>query len=628
MTSGNAAIDTMPAGSRPEGIRESTRAKAREVLALVDGQGWSVAAVSERTGFTEARIRQLLTIARAEQPVDQTSEAPALVPRKKISRRTMLDRAWVTMHIDRRLWAMDRGVRSFWFEVVMTLHQLGDPDGLQIGRYGDGFESRAEFASAHGGTEADLEALFRRSLLVSLANGGIAIPSDLGLRPWGRPPAVSSLVPAATQRSHARGAAKGPIPGQRAFVMGMPGGRTASQAPSTNFDASFEGEHANICADDGEVGANICADDDREIANFGANGGEVFLAGATSTTTEEFESLGGGTGYRATGENLRARENLRSDENLRADPGVSVAEAPAWVTLGTELVETAGIRRTLTVSEAELVRGWLENGATPDILRGVFHTVLSRGNCPLNPALSYFDGAVMDALAAGKRTTVSTPTISLGAKDVPETPEIATAWERDDPENPALVTAWAKIRSQLRSEVGDADYRNWLRPMTLRAKDGDEVEISLPSGFVRDWVRDHHGVRVNALWQAEYPAVRRVNFCVRDPGRGELPTVSAVTAEPETLAPPAASAPCLADRILKDRLIAVFEQSRDRDVPGAFQSPLFDAFRQACCDPVAEKAANEWLDQMEAWHRASPDFEACPAPFPIWMEGRARLRLV
>jgi hypothetical protein len=84
----------------------------------------------------------------------------------------------------------------------------------------------------------------------------------------------------------------------------------------------------------------------------------------------------------------------------------------------------------------------------------------------------------------------------------------------------------------------------------------------------------------------------------------------------------------LTDRILKDRLMAVFEQSRDRDVPGAFQSPLLDAFRQACGDPVAERAANEWLDQMEVWHRAAPDFENCPAPFPAWMEGRTRLRLV
>jgi hypothetical protein len=216
------------------------------------------------------------------------------------------------------------------------------------------------------------------------------------------------------------------------------------------------------------------------------------------------------------------------------------------------------MRRPLAISEAELVRGWLENGATPDILRGVFKTVLAREYCPLNPALSYFDGAVMDMLAARTRRPVSAAPPHSDAKNVPESPEIATAWERNDPQNLALATAWTKIRDQLRAEVGDADYRNWLRPMTLRGKDGDEVVISLATGFVRDWVRDHHGVRVSALWQAEYPSVRRVSFCVRDPGRGPEPVTrtdvegtpaSVGTSEPETSVPPATSVKSLTDRL-------------------------------------------------------------------------------
>src|SRR4051794_25570584 len=84
--------------------------------------------------------------------------------------------------------------------------------------------------------------------------------------------------------------------------------------------------------------------------------------------------------------------------------------------------------------------------------------------------------------------------------------------ERDNVEQPQLASVWARIRGLLQAEVGDAEYRNWLRPMTLTGLFGDEVAISLPTGFVRDWVRDHHGARVNALWQAEYPAVRRGAF--------------------------------------------------------------------------------------------------------------------
>ena len=103
--------------------------------------------------------------------------------------------------------------------------------------------------------------------------------------------------------------------------------------------------------------------------------------------------------------------------------------------------------------------------------------------------------------------------------------------ERENVEKPQLASVWARIRGQLQAEVGDAEYRNWLRPMTLNGLDGDEVAISLPTCFVRDWVRDRHGARVNALWQAEYPAVRRVDFVVDDTARSVAEAVAEVVAE-------------------------------------------------------------------------------------------------
>ncbi len=86
-------------------------------------------------------------------------------------------------------------------------------------------------------------------------------------------------------------------------------------------------------------------------------------------------------------------------------------------------------------------------------------------------------------------------------------------------EKPQLAMTWARIRGLLQTELGDAEYRNWLRPMTLAGVEGDEIAVTLPTRFVRDWVRDHYGARVTALWQAECPTVRRVDFRVGDPAR-------------------------------------------------------------------------------------------------------------
>ena len=71
---------------------------------------------------------------------------------------------------------------------------------------------------------------------------------------------------------------------------------------------------------------------------------------------------------------------------------------------------------------------------------------------------------------------------------------------------------WARIRGRLQTEVGDVEYRTWLRQMTLGGVDGDEVTVRLPTRFLRDWVRSHYGDRLNALWHGENPAIRRVEI--------------------------------------------------------------------------------------------------------------------
>jgi chromosomal replication initiator protein len=83
-----------------------------------------------------------------------------------------------------------------------------------------------------------------------------------------------------------------------------------------------------------------------------------------------------------------------------------------------------------------------------------------------------------------------------------------------------LAAQWASVRGRLQGEVGDVEYRAWLRQMTLVGLDADEITITLPSRFLRDWVRSHYGDRLTALWQAENRRVRRVE--IRVGGRTQI----------------------------------------------------------------------------------------------------------
>jgi chromosomal replication initiator protein len=101
---------------------------------------------------------------------------------------------------------------------------------------------------------------------------------------------------------------------------------------------------------------------------------------------------------------------------------------------------------------------------------------------------------------------------------------------------PQLAAQWARVRGRLQSEVGDVEYRTWLRQMTLTGMDGDEITVRLPTRFLRDWVRSHYGDRLTVLWQTENRAVRRVD--IRVGGGAQISGLAEqVHAAPEPAAP-------------------------------------------------------------------------------------------
>jgi chromosomal replication initiator protein len=110
-----------------------------------------------------------------------------------------------------------------------------------------------------------------------------------------------------------------------------------------------------------------------------------------------------------------------------------------------------------------------------------------------------------------------------------------------------MAACWARVRGRLRKEVGEVEYRTWLRQMTLTGIDGDEAVVVLPTRFLRDWVNSHYGDRLRALWQAEDPSIRRIDIRVAQPNGAEAETVLA--AEMQDASAAAEDAPGLAESL-------------------------------------------------------------------------------
>ena len=72
------------------------------------------------------------------------------------------------------------------------------------------------------------------------------------------------------------------------------------------------------------------------------------------------------------------------------------------------------------------------------------------------------------------------------------------------------ANSWARVRGKLRAEMGETAYRNWLKKLTFLQIRGHDVELAVPTRFVRDWIVAHYQDRLRSLWQAENPALRAV----------------------------------------------------------------------------------------------------------------------
>jgi chromosomal replication initiator protein len=163
---------------------------------------------------------------------------------------------------------------------------------------------------------------------------------------------------------------------------------------------------------------------------------------------------------------------------------------------------------------------------------------------------------------------------------------------------PQIAAQWARIRGRLQSEVGDVEYRTWLRQMTLAGIDGDEVTVHLPTRFLRDWVRSHYGEKINQLWQLENARIRRVDIRVGGSRIGLAEDLSVPPDLPQPVATEPAPAPQPArapSARISDDLAAPLDPKFSFD---SFVVGKPNEFAYACARRVAERPASAGFNPL------------------------------
>ncbi|MBT3170307.1 MAG: chromosomal replication initiator protein DnaA [Rhodospirillaceae bacterium] len=101
--------------------------------------------------------------------------------------------------------------------------------------------------------------------------------------------------------------------------------------------------------------------------------------------------------------------------------------------------------------------------------------------------------------------------------------------------HPLHEEQWSAIRAHLQEELGDAAFRSWLKPLSLRRIEDGVAQVAAPTRFLRDWVSARYAARIAELWNQMNPDVHSVTIDVIVIG-GIAPPASAPdeTAGPST----------------------------------------------------------------------------------------------
>ena len=99
-----------------------------------------------------------------------------------------------------------------------------------------------------------------------------------------------------------------------------------------------------------------------------------------------------------------------------------------------------------------------------------------------------------------------------------------------------IQAQWELVSGRLRSEIGEAAYQSWLKPMSVGDSSSGTIRLSVPTRFMQDWIVTHYANRLRDLWKIEDPSIDEIDVIVQ-PARPSRSFDERVKALPESVPP-------------------------------------------------------------------------------------------
>lgn len=92
---------------------------------------------------------------------------------------------------------------------------------------------------------------------------------------------------------------------------------------------------------------------------------------------------------------------------------------------------------------------------------------------------------------------------------------LSTTESSDQAAAQASARHWMPVRERLRTELGDAAFNSWLKPLHFVGLKAGILTLGAPTRFMRDWVKTNYAIRILEAWRREEADVREIVILVQ-----------------------------------------------------------------------------------------------------------------
>ncbi|MEM9732894.1 MAG: chromosomal replication initiator protein DnaA [Pseudomonadota bacterium] len=136
----------------------------------------------------------------------------------------------------------------------------------------------------------------------------------------------------------------------------------------------------------------------------------------------------------------------------------------------------------------------------------------SVGGTQPSPASSASGAALKGRTAPSTTPAPSTPSTPLGLRDNGSSP---LANQAGPTVSAGDVQKWERVQAQLKARLGPEAYASWFGRCRLETISKSQLTISVPTTFLKSWIKTHYSTILLTLWQKQAEDIMRVDVVVR-----------------------------------------------------------------------------------------------------------------